>query len=166
MCSVHTKQQPFAPFALAHGRTSYGQSADSTLGSNRCGRAGVRASRRHSSVRLATRNYGVGFRLKFRGLKLYGSGLRNPEFGFKLVKLTRPRGCSSTRCPSACEFIAVARLDKTRSTRVNLRIVESVNPGVSTGEWSQIRDPKGSMAFLQNNFRCPPMLGARRTQRT
>ena len=21
-------------------------------------------------------------------------------------------------------------------------------------------DPKGSMAFLQNNFRCPPMLGA------
>jgi len=27
-------------------------------------------------------------------------------------------------------------------------------------------DPKGSMAFLQNNFRCPPMLGARRTWRT
>ena len=24
-------------------------------------------------------------------------------------------------------------------------------------------DPKGSMAFLQNQFRCPPMLGARRT---
>jgi len=24
-------------------------------------------------------------------------------------------------------------------------------------------DPKGSMAFLQNNVRCPPMLGARRT---
>ena len=24
-------------------------------------------------------------------------------------------------------------------------------------------DPKGGMAFLQNNLRCPPMLGARRT---
>ena len=24
-------------------------------------------------------------------------------------------------------------------------------------------DPKGSMAFLQKNFRCPPMLGAQRT---
>ena len=24
-------------------------------------------------------------------------------------------------------------------------------------------DPKESMAFLQNKFRCPPMLGARRT---
>ena len=27
-------------------------------------------------------------------------------------------------------------------------------------------DPKGSMAFLQNQFRCPPVLGARRTSRT
>ena len=27
-------------------------------------------------------------------------------------------------------------------------------------------DPKGSMTFLQNQFRCPPMLGARRTSKT
>ena len=30
------------------------------------------------------------------------------------------------------------------------------------GTWC---DPKGSMAFLQNNFRCPPMSGARRTSK-
>ena len=38
--------------------------------------------------------------------------------------------------------------------------------GAISWEMAQVTsscDPKGSMAFLQNQFRCPPMLGARRT---
>jgi len=46
-----------------------------------------------------------------------------------------------------------ARGDGTPCTlKASRRRVETVNP-----------DSKGSMAFLQNNFRCPPMLRARRT---
>ena len=45
------------------------------------------------------------------------------------------------------------------SRKVVVRMLSKERPGRTPGE----KCVEGSMVFLRNNFRCPPMLGARRT---
>ena len=46
-------------------------------------------------------------------------------------------------------------------TRMRISFNRFCRDPLCRGAWC---DPKGSMALLQNNFRCPPMLGAQRTK--
>ena len=74
---------------------------------------------------------------------------RDPYLGTMASVQVLARGGVGVRCPYDTTRGGARR--RVTSERASLFV------------WRKCCDPKGSMVFLQNNFRCPPMLGARGT---